>query len=402
MVAKEMTRAQLIALFEQKTDHKKKPEHEERKEATQRGMALRSMLADENRQEVEKQADVIGGIAAALAAAKGHHPDAAKWAAKRWGENSVIAKSLDMSSDVAGGFTISEELSTNVIDLLQATAIMRTMGCQVLPLVNGQLRIPKIGSAASATYLSEGGTIQATQPGFGQLLLQGKKLGAKVPISNDLLKFSALNIDTIVRQHIVKRMGLREDLAFIEGNGDSGTPVGIRNHMLPGNQIAQTAAPATAVTATTDASRAVSVLDNANVDDTKRGWIMRPSNKNWLAQVREATGALAFPGMSGPNPVFWGYPVATSTQLSIDVIGPPTQNMVYLCEFPNLIIGDSYTLEILASDTAAYTDATSTLVSPFDRDETVIRCISMHDFGMEHDEAAAALTGVTWGGGAGG
>lgn len=402
MATKAMSREQLIALFEQRTDKAKKPAHEERKGAEERQSIFRGLMNEgASTEEKERKADIIGGIAIALAAQQkslmsGDFMSASDYAKKKWGENSPVAKAMQGSSDIAGGFTIAEELSQNLIDLLWPAAIMRSMGCQVMPLVNGQLRIPKITSAATATYLTEGGTIQATQPGFGQLLLQGKKLGAKVPISNDLLKFSALNVDSIVRQHIVRKIALREDLAFIEGNGDQGTPVGIRNHMLPTNQIAMTATP-TAVTATSDAARMTSVLDNANVPDIKRGWIMRPNVKNWLAQVREATGALAFPSVM-TNGTWWGYPIKTTTQLSIDVAGPPTQSMVYLAEFTNCIIGDAYTLEIDASNVAAYTDATQTLVSPFDRDETVIRAIEMHDFGLEHDECVAALTGVTWGG----
>ena len=74
----------------------------------------------------------------------------------------------------------------------------------------------------------------------------------------------------------------------------------------------------------------------------------------------------------------------------------PTTNYVYLAEFPECIIGDAMTLRIDASTEAAY-DVSGTMISPFSRDEAVIRAISMHDFNMRHTGAAVALTGVTWG-----
>ena len=388
-----MSREQLKALFEQATDKKKEAASELRKENEKQALTLRTMLADE-RQAMEKQGGVslIGGIALAFAASQGNLGIARDYAKQKWGAGNVVEKALNASTDTAGAFTIEETLSTDLIPILNATAIMRKMGCTTLPLVNGQLKIPKMTGGATAAYLSEGAVIAASQQTFGQLLLQGKKLAAKVPISRDLLKFSAQNVDQIVRQDIVTRLALREDLAFIEGTGDAGTPVGIRYLMLVANQIAQTATP-TAVTATTDAGRLVTLLDNANVPDTKRGWVTRPEVKNWLATVREATGALAFPEVQASNR-WWGYPITTSNQITVD---GTTSCYLYLAEFPELIIGDAYTLEITASDTAAYTDSTSTLVSAFDRDETVIKAIEMHDFGMRHNASVAALTGCTWG-----
>jgi len=388
-----MSREQLKALFEQATDKKKEAASELRKENEKQALTLRTMLADE-RQAMEKQGGVslIGGVALAFAASQGNLGIAREYAHQKWGAGNVVEKALNASTDTAGAFTIEETLSTDLIPILNATAIMRKMGCTTLPLVNGQLKIPKMTGGATAAYLSEGAVIAASQQTFGQLLLQGKKLAAKVPISRDLLKFSAQNVDQIVRQDIVTRLALREDLAFIEGTGDAGTPHGIRDLMLPANRIVMTATP-TAVTATTDAGRLVTLLDNANVPDTKRGWVTRPEVKNWLATVREATGALAFPEVQASGR-WWGYPITTSNQITVD---NTTSCYLYLCEFPELIIGDAYTLEITASDTAAYTDSTAALVSAFDRDETVIKAIEMHDFGMRHNASVAALTGCTWG-----
>jgi len=395
MATKDMSRDQLIAIYEQATDHKKAVAADMRKESEKDALAKKTLFM-QGQKAMDKQGGVslVGGVAIALAAAKNSSMNISpvEYATRKWGVGNVVEKALNASTDTAGAFTIEETLSTDLIPMLNATAIMRKMGATTLPLVNGQLKIPKMTGGATAAYLSEGAVIAASQPTFGQLLLQGRKLAAKVPISNDLLKFSAMNVDQIVRNDIITRLALREDLAFIEGTGDAGTPEGIRKKMLSTNAVAMTATP-TAVTATTDAGRLVTLLDTANVPDTKRGWITRPEVKNWLATVREATGALAFPEVQASGK-WWGYPITTSNQITVDAT---TSCYLYLCEFPELIIADAYTMQLDTSAEAAYTDSTSTLVSAFDRDETVVRAIEMHDFGMRHDAAAAALTGCTWG-----
>ena len=62
MVAKEYSREQLIALFEQQTDRKKTAAADMRKENDKNALALRTMLADEHK-AMEKQGGIslIGG-----------------------------------------------------------------------------------------------------------------------------------------------------------------------------------------------------------------------------------------------------------------------------------------------------------------------------------------------------
>jgi HK97 family phage major capsid protein len=389
------TRQQLQDMFLKRTGQTKDELKGQTHEAIDRqNLAIRTALAGEEQYaEANKfeKVDPLGGLIIAYANAKGNVRDAHFWAQRKFGDKSKITKALEVAIPTAGGMMVPEILSDEVIELLLAATVMRSMGCTIMPLVNGQLSITRQTGGATAAYLSEGGNITYSQLQVGQINLQGHKLGAITAISTDLLDFSQPNVDQMVRNDIVKQMALREDLAFIEGNGALATPVGMRNQMTAANAIAMTATPS-AVTATTDAARMETVLDNANVPNTKRGWIMRPSNKNWLAQVREATGMLAFPTVQANN-TFWGHPIATTTQLSMDA---PTTNYIYLAEFPEMIIGDAMTMRIDASTEAAY-DMSGTLLSPFSRDEAVIRAIQMHDFGMRHPASAAALTGVTWG-----
>jgi HK97 family phage major capsid protein len=392
-----MTRAQLKELLLKGRGITSEQLKDETKDAVrQQNWAMRQQLAGEQAYEEKNKGEAVDplfGLALALAAGRGHLGDAHYYAQRRWGEKSKVTKALSVAVPTGAGMLVPETLAPEVVELLVAQTVMRKSGATIIPLVNGQLTMTRQTGGATAAYLSEGGNIGYSQLAVDQFTLQGHKLGALTAISTDLLDFqqAGVNVEQMVRRDIVTQMALREDLAFLEGNGALATPVGLRNQMTAANAIAMTATP-TAVTATTDAARMENVLDNANIPNTKRGWIMRPAQKNWLSQVREATGALAFPSVQA-NGTWWGHPIATTTQITMDA---PTTNYIYLAEFPELMIGDAMTMRIDASTEAAY-DVSGTMVSPFSRDEAVIRAICMHDFNMRHTGSACALTGVTWG-----
>jgi hypothetical protein len=59
------------------------------------------------------------------------------------------------------------------------------------------------------------------------------------------------------------------------------------------------------------------------------------------------------------------------------------------------VIGDATSIIIDTSTEAAYHDGTQ-VVAAFSQDQTVVRAIVQHDFGMRHDASVAVLTQVTW------
>jgi len=89
-----------------------------------------------------------------------------------------------------------------------------------------------------------------------------------------------------------------------------------------------------------------------------------------------------------------GKPLRTTTQVPIN-LGSGSDSELYLADFANVVIGDSEGITLDVSSEAAYFDG-SNVVSPFSRDETVIRAIQQHDIEIRQDFAVAVLTGVTW------
>ena len=67
---------------------------------------------------------------------------------------------------------------------------------------------------------------RSAQPKVGAIVASYKKLTALVPISNDLMRYADPAADAFVRDDLVKVIALREDLAFMLGDGTQDTPRG--------------------------------------------------------------------------------------------------------------------------------------------------------------------------------
>ncbi len=340
----------------------------------------------------------------------GHVELADAWTASR-------LKALGTGDPTAGGFLVPTQFSTDVIELLRPSAVVRSLNPSTVPMPMGSLKIPKITSGTSAVYIGENTNITASQPGTGQLTLTFKKLAALVPISNDLVRYSSPGADTIVRDDMVRSMATREDKAFIRDNGTSGTPMGLKSWINVANKFNANGTVSLANT-TTDLGKAIQRLMAADVPlviqqfpaggpnqvqptTARPGWIISPRTYMFLTTVQNAQGFYAFrPEMM--TGTLWGFPyrvtsqvLETMTAAFADTGGAQTE--VYFGAFAHAVIGEALGLMVDASTEAAYADSSGTVQAAFSQDQTVVRVIAEHDFALRYDKAFALIQQVTWG-----
>ncbi|HAW61041.1 MAG TPA: phage major capsid protein, partial [Pseudomonas sp.] len=94
-----------------------------------------------------------------------------------------------------------------------------------------------------------------------------------------------------------------------------------------------------------------------------------------------------------------GYKWALTTQIPTNLGAGGNESEIYFVNFADCYIGEVEQLAIAISTEASYKDGEGNVVSAFQRDQTLIRVISKHDFGPRHIESIAIGTGVTWGAG---
>lgn len=364
---------------------------------------LLSTAEPEEKKDPAKLGTAVGCYIRALAAAKNDQERAAD-IADMWKRPEIARairesreKAMSAGDATAGGFMVPTEFSSEVIELLRASAVVRSLGPTIMPMMSGSMKVPRITSGSTAAYIGENTNVTKSEVGTGQLHLTFKKLAALVPVSNDLIRYAAPNADAVVRDDMVREMAKREDLAFISDDGTSGKPKGLKNWIHGDNKF-NANATVNLQNVTSDLGKAMQKLMDANINliigqggtgaiDVRPGWLFSPQQWRYLTTVQTGLGTYAFRDemMTGR---LWGYPYRVTTQVDND--------NVYFAAFAHAVIGESLGLVVDASQEAAYHDG-SNVIAAFSQDQTVIRVLAEHDFALRHDKGAALIESVTWG-----
>ena len=330
----------------------------------------------------------------AMAASKGDTDKASKIALDKF-KDEEVSKALAASDFEGGGAIVPDEYVAEVIELLRAKTVVRSLGARPMPMNSGSLTMPFLSSGSSAAYVGENNNISKSEPEFGQLQLSAKKLAGLVPISNDLLRDSSPNVDNIVRDDMVQTLGLREDLAFIRDDGTENKPKGMRHWADTVRDRTTDGALANVVT---DLSTAVRTLEQNDVDLVRGGWAMSPRTKWHLMSLLDGNGNYVFRGeMLGGNLMTFPFQVTTQIPNNLSTLSGVVGSELYFADFNSLIIGENTQLLVDVFPGGAYHDG-SAVVSGISSDQTVMRILARHDFGARHRGKEIIVTNVDWGG----
>ncbi|MCI4653119.1 phage major capsid protein [Sphingomonas aquatilis] len=334
-------------------------------------------------------------ITMSLAACNMDQRAAAAHAEQLWGtETGQIVANQEQSTNVKGGFLVNTAYSADFIDLLRPSVVVRKLGARSIPMPEGNLTMRKKTQGTTAGYVGERTPAPTTDVRVDQMSMSAKTLRALVPITNQLIRRASMGVVQMVRDDLLEGVAVKEDQIFIRSPGDDLTPKGLAALMPAGNKLAITAGQ-TLESVTADLMRVRLRVINANVPMISCGWVMSWRSKMFLETLRDGNGNIAFPEVAA-NGTLYGYPIGTTTSVPDNLGAGGNESEIYFGDFSQLLIGDTETVTIASSDTAAYDDA-GTIRSAFSNDETVVRLIAEHDTGTRYAVAFAMLTGVTWG-----
>ncbi len=307
------------------------------------------------------------------------------------GEESMVQKLLWMGDDPSGGFLVPEDVSSAFIELLAEVAVVRGMGPTTFPMPSGNMTINGGLSGPTAYYIGETDAIPVSDAKFRQVKLSLKKLAGLVPFSNDLLRTSSPQADSIVTNWLVQAMARREDLAFIRGDGTNNTPLGLAG--LAG--YSETISGSTPDDVRYDLSKMRLFMRQANIMFNKTGWLMSPRTEDFLMNLKDGTNGYPYREEVQGGKLL-GYPIGVTTQIPETLGAGSNESELYLVNFGDIVIGDTLNIRVDTSNSASYEDGGS-VRSAYQNDMTLLRAISEHDINTMHIEAIAMLTAVTWG-----
>lgn len=331
---------------------------------------------------------------------------AAEWAERRFGDKEV-AKALNTAGVATGGALIPQAFSADFIELLRAATVIRRCGPVAMFMPLGNMTIPRLQGGATAGYQGELDDIVMSQESFDDLQLNAKKLTALVPVSNDLIRRAPIGVEALVRDDLTQTVARREDLAFQLGDGSLGQTIGLFNLCPPSNQLTvlpfvSGAVNSVILTAVVNVVTAMIVTLRMNMSRMIRPyWITSPVVEAFLKQLRDDVGNFVFKAELETGK-FMGYPMVTTQQLPTNIntgtTGSPVNNGTYLflVDFADVILAETYNIVIDASDVASYKDNTGNSVSTFTRDQTVFRIIEEHDFNLRHQASVAVAVLPGW------
>lgn len=345
----------------------------------------------------------------------------------------AVQRALVTSIGASGGFIIPPDYMNEIIELLRPAAVVRGAGPRVIPMPRGTMTLPGQASPATASYGTEASAITATQQTLDQIVASYKKLMALVPVSNDMMRYADPAVDAFVRDDLVRVIALREDLAFLLGDGTQSTPRGFLsfanawvvaqggtagNWITTGNSTAAVNGSAgsalvganggnfitsnetyTLSTVASELGGMVNKLDSANVPESRRVWFMHPRSFNYLFNVQNSLGVYVYREEIAGGTLL-GYPFKKSTQIPINIHDATSSNndcsFIFLAEMDEVMILDSMSLELAVSREGTYIDGSGNTQSAFQKDLTLIRAIAEHDFQLRHDSAVAVDQFVRW------
>ena len=330
----------------------------------------------------------------ALAANRGIPILAANWVERETGQM-VVARALATAPGSAGGTLVPTQFSSEFIELLRPLSVVRRAGPRTIEFRGvGTISVPRIIGGASASYIGENTRIQYSEMTTDGVLLTPKKIAAITALSNELIRRSNPAADAIVRDDLLSAVAQVSDAQFLRGAGSATSPSGLTALADPANVFDATA-PATVDTITADITKAVLLLQNANVKMIKPVWFTSPTVAAGLKRRRDATGNYIWHDEMNRG-TLEGYPLYVTTQIPSNLGVGTNESEVILVDMADVVLAEEMEASVDVSQEAAYVDGAANLISAFSHDQTVIRVVATHDFNVRYRLSIAVIKKVIW------
>lgn len=134
-------------------------------------------------------------------------------------------KTLRVADDQAGGFLAPPQLELTIVKaLLQFSPIRQIASVRTMSAPS--VKLPRLTKRIAAQWVSEIEERPEDEPRFGQTEIAAHEMAVSVPVSNQLLEDSSVNLEAELQTEFGEAFGLLEGEAFLNGTGDK-QPVGL-------------------------------------------------------------------------------------------------------------------------------------------------------------------------------
>jgi len=334
----------------------------------------------------------VARFAMAIAAGENDMVLAEKFAANEIGDKDV-AMAISTATN-SGGALVPENVASDIIELLRPRSIVRGLGAQTAPLINGNLTMPRLTSGATSNYKGENDSQNAEGGSTDEVKMSAKTQMSIVPMSNELIGQAGHRVEGIFLNDMINAISSRQDKAYLRDDGTNNTPTGFKPTAVAGGRVVEWSG--TADLATIDAYLDTLILGLMQSDSNMImcGWGMSPRSFMKLQGLRDGNGNKVYPEMA--NGFLKGWAIKHTTTIPVNLGTGTNETEIYFADWNDVIIGetDSYTIDF--SREATYNDASGNLVSAYSKNQSVLRVVTGNDIGFRHLEGLQLGTKVTW------
>ena len=222
-----------------------------------------------------------------------------------------MRNALQEGTDTEGGYLVPDEFEHTLVQGLSENTVVRAHA-HVITTSSGLHKIPVVASHGSAAWIDEEGAYTESDETFGQVQLDAHKVGTIIKVSEELLNDSAFDLESYIRSEFIRRIGDKEEEAFLTGNGSS-KPTGILN-ATGGGQIGVTAASATTITA----DELIDLFFSLKAPYRKNAvWVLNDATIKLIRKLKDGQGQYLWqPAIrEGDVPTILGRPYFTSAYM---------------------------------------------------------------------------------------
>lgn len=195
-----------------------------------------------------------------------------------------MRNALQVGTDSEGGYLVPDEFEKSLIAGLKLANVIRA-NAHVFTTSSGSHKIPVVASNGTAAWLEEEGAFTPSDDSFGQVQLDAHKVGTLIKVSEELLADSAFDLESYIRSEFIRRIGDKEEEAFLVGNGTN-KPTGILN-ATGGGQVGVTAASASTITA----DELIDLYYSLKAPYRKNAvWVLNDSTMKIIRKLKDGSG----------------------------------------------------------------------------------------------------------------
>lgn len=341
-------------------------------------------------------------------AARGNLPQALEIAKARYPDEdrihlvlkAAVAAGTTTDATWAGSLVAYTDFAGDFIEYLRPRTIVGKFGQDGIPdatRVPFNVRIIGQTSGGAAYWVGQGKPKPLTKYDFTPTTLGWAKVATISVLTDELVRFSSPNAETLVRNALAGSIAARIDIDFVDpakAAVANVSPASITNGVAP---IVSDGTDAAAIIK--DVTAAMNTFVAANIDVSGLVWIMSATTALRLSLMTSADGTRLYPDLTLGGGRFMGLPVITSQYVGTNVVLVHAPDIL-LAE-DQLVIDASREASLEMSDAPTNDSVTgvgASLVSMFQTNSVALRAERFINWGKRRAAAVSLITDVDWGG----